>query len=106
MTKVNNSCEVGSADGCGKSKTAARSARLIVVAFKKMAPKRGRSKAACRKPPRQLQQLSRKQPEGVKLLAEEVKPHMRCGLCHQADTKDILQAGSLYRLKTPKVVLI
>jgi hypothetical protein len=41
--------------------------------------------------------------KGVKLSPEEIQAHMRCGFCHQAGTRDILQAGNLYSLRTDKV---
>jgi hypothetical protein len=49
-------------------------------------------------------QLSQQQQlKGVKLSPEEIEAHMRCGFCHQAGTRDILQAGNLYSLRTDKV---
>jgi hypothetical protein len=47
--------------------------------------------------------LSQQQLKGVKLSPEEIQAHMRCGFCHQAGTRDILQAGNLYSLRTDKV---
>jgi hypothetical protein len=41
--------------------------------------------------------------KGVKLSPEEIEAHMWCGFCHQAGTRDILQAGNLYSLRTDKV---
>jgi hypothetical protein len=41
--------------------------------------------------------------KGVKLSPEEIQAHMQCGFCHQAGTRDILQAGNLYSLHTDKV---
>jgi hypothetical protein len=52
---------------------------------------------------KQLSLSQQQQLKGVKLSLEEIQAHMRCGFCHQAGTRDILQAGNLYSLRTDKV---
>jgi hypothetical protein len=68
-----------------------------------MAPKK---KKGGKKPAEQQQQhklKKQKEPVGVKLAAEEIRPGMRCEFCHQAKTRDCLESGSLYRLQVAKV---
>jgi hypothetical protein len=65
---------------------------------KKMPPLRKKRKISTAR-----KQLSQQQLKGVKLSPEEIEAHMRCGFCHQAGTRDILQAGNLYSLRTDKV---
>jgi hypothetical protein len=67
------------------------------VGQKKMPPLRKKRKISTAR-----KQLSQ-QLKGVKLSPEEIQAYMRCGFCHQAGTRDILQAGNLYSLRTDKV---